>query len=96
MSLQASYQNALDSIFVQKVAMACAVAACNVQTEPAATPNHTNRANYAKLVLGNLQSYTQAFAFTVCAIDGTLTGASLDSVVQTAVNTAFNALAGTL
>ncbi len=71
-------------------------AAIAIQAEAPATPNHTNRANYAKLVLNSPDSYMPLFALATCAPDPALTPASPDATIQTNVNAVWNALAGTL
>lgn len=87
------YALALDSVFQQKVFVAMVTAAIAVQAEIPATANHTNRSNYAKLVLNNPAFYVVSFSQSVvCNV--AITGASIDSDIQFAVNANFSALAG--
>lgn len=55
--------------------------------------NHTNRANYAKLVLNAPGSYNQIFSEAVTT-NVAIVAASLDSDIQFAVNSLWDALAG--
>jgi hypothetical protein len=89
-----------DTGFRTRVEVAMCHSALAIQAEAPATANHTNRANYAKLVLNNPPQYSPLFAEAVCANDplafvignlGTLT----DAQVQSACDAVFNALAGT-
>ena len=71
-------------------------AAIAIQGESTGTANHTNRGNYAKLVLNSPESYMPIFSMAVCAYDSALTASSTDSAVQSDVNAIWNALAGTI
>src|SRR5437016_3396645 len=82
--------------FVERVRIGMCAAAIAVQAEAPATPNHTNRATYAKLVLNSPDSYAPLFALAICAFDSSLTAASADAAVQADVSAVWNALAGTL
>ncbi len=56
-----------------RVQVAMCSAAIAIQAEAPATPNHTNRANYAKLVLNSPDSYMPLFALAICPMDPALT-----------------------
>jgi len=85
-----------DDGFRRRVEVAICAAAIAIQSENPATGNHANRAAYAKLVLNAPDSYTPLFARAIAANDSTLTPASADAQIRTAVDSVWNALAGTL
>jgi hypothetical protein len=82
-----------DSQFLQRVRIAMITAAVTVQAEAPATPNHTNRSNYAKLVLNAPDAYVQQFSEMV-ASNVAISANSLDSDILFTVNTNFSAMAG--
>ncbi len=96
MAYKDQWNLASDDEFKRRVQIAMCSAAIAIQAEAPATPNHTNRANYAKLVLNSPDSYMPLFALAICALDPALTPASPDANIQTNVNAVWNALAGTL
>ena len=97
MSYLASWNAAVGNTdFIHTVEVACCKSAVNVQAEVTTTPNHTNRANYAKLILNAPDVYGPLFAKAICSNDQTITTASADATVQTACDSVFNALAGTI
>ena len=96
MAYKDQWNLASDGEFKRRVQVAMLSAAISIQAEATATPNHTNRANYAKLVLNSPDSYMPLFALAICALDPALTPASPDATIQTNVNAVWNALAGTL
>ena len=71
-------------------------AAIAIQAEATGTPNHANRANYAKLVLNAPEQYMPLFSMAVSAYDNTLTSASADTAIQNNISAIWNALAGTI
>ena len=85
-----------DSIFIERVAIAMLVAAANVQAEDSQTGNHSNRSNYARLVLNAPDAYARVFALAVSATNGSIVASSQDSDIQFVVNGLWNALAGTV
>ena len=96
MAYKDQWNLASDDEFKRRVQIAMCFAALAIQAEPAATPNHTNRSTYAKLVLNSPESYMPLFALAICAADPALTPASPDALIQTNVNAVWDALAGTL
>ena len=84
-----------DSQFLQRVRVAMVTAAVQVQAEVNTTDNHTNRSNYAKLVLNAPDAYVQQFANAVVS-NAAITTASIDSDIAFTVNSIFNAMAGTI
>lgn len=100
MSLVDQYKLSQDVGFRTKVEVACCHSAVAIQAEVNTTPNHTNRANYAKLVLNSPTQYGPFFAEAVCANDATFiiqnVGTLTDTQIQTACDSVFNALAGTV
>lgn len=95
MSYLSQYALALDSTFQQRVLVAMETAATQVQAEISTTVNHINRANYAKLVLSSPQAYIVPVCEAVIT-NAAITGASLDSDIQFAVNSLWSALAGVI
>lgn len=89
------YALALDVTFQKRILVAMETAATQVQTEDVGTANHTNRANYAKLVLANPGAYLLPFCQAVVT-NAAITSASLDSDLQFQVNSIWNAMAGTI
>src|SRR2546425_10571290 len=87
---------ASDGDFRTRVEIAMLAAAIAVQGEAPATPNHANRAAYAKLVLNAPESYVTLFSLAICAFNSSLTSVSPDATIQSDVNAVWNALAGTL
>ena len=59
---------ASDDELKRRVQVAMCSAAIPIQAEAPATPNHTNRANYAKLVLNSPDSYMPLFALANSAL----------------------------
>ena len=96
MAYKDQWNLASDDEFKRRVQVAMCSDAIAIQAEAPATPNHANRANYAKLVLNSPESYMPLFALAICALDPALTRASPDATIQTNVNAVWNALAGTL
>ena len=96
MSYVTQYALAQDSVFLQRVQVAMDNVAVSIQGEAPATTNHTNRANYAKIVLANPAAYAPAFALAICSYDATLLSASLDATIQADVSACWTALAGTI
>jgi len=94
--LLGQWDTAGDDSFRRKVEVAMCAAAIAIQGEAPATANHANRAAYAKLVLNAPDIYAPLFSLAACAFDSTLTTVSADAAIQTAVNSVWNALAGTL
>lgn len=82
-----------DSIFLQKVRVAITTAAVAVQAEDPGTANHTNRTNYAKLVLNSPDAYLQPFSNAAVA-NVAISAASTDSDIQFTINSIWNAMAG--
>jgi hypothetical protein len=92
MAYRDQWNLAVDDNFRRRVEVAMCSAAIAIQGESTGTANHTNRANYAKLVLNNPEGYMPLFAMAICAYDSALTAAS----IQSDVNAVWNALAGTI
>lgn len=94
----ATYQLQSDTAYLpsfqQRVVEAMITAAVDIQAEATNTPNHTNRAVYAKAVLNAPQQYALPFALGVASqgIDNTAT----DATIQNTVNSLWNAYAGTV
>lgn len=86
---------ARDAQFLQRVRVAMVSTAIAVQSELNTTPNHTNRSNYAKLVLNSPDSYVLDFSEATVS-NAAITAASLDSDIQFQVNSVWNALAGVI
>jgi hypothetical protein len=86
---------AKDAIFQIRVRVAMLTAAVAVQSELTSIPNHTNRSNYAKLVLNAPDSYLYPFAQAVTT-NAAITAASLDSDIQFQSNSIWNAMAGVI
>lgn len=84
-----------DSVFKNRVRVAMLTGATNVQAEATSTTNHTNRSNYAKLVLNDPDSYINAFCEAVTTNAG-IVSSSLDSDIQFTVNSLWNDLSGTI
>ncbi|MCA1685081.1 MAG: hypothetical protein LC745_03685 [Planctomycetia bacterium] len=84
-----------DTVFRKRVRIAMLTAAANVQAEATSTANHTNRANYAKLVLNAPDAYIAAFSQATCT-NAAITSTSLDGDLQFEVNSIWNAMAGTI
>ena len=87
---------ATDDSFMRRVQIAMLSAAIAIQGESTGTPNHTNRANYAKLVLNAPEQYMPLFSMAVSAYDNALTSSSTDTAIQNDVSAVWNALAGTI
>lgn len=86
-----------DSVFLQKVRFAMVRAGISVQSEAIDTANHTNRANYAKLVLNTPDSYTAQFSIAILAAPSVFLNAdSPDADIAFGVNSVWNALCGVL
>ena len=96
MAYRDQWNLATDDNFMRRVEVAMCGAAIAIQGESTGTANHTNRANYAKLVLNNPESYMPLFSMAICAYDSALAAASTDSAIQNDVNAVWNALAGTI
>ncbi len=94
MALHDQWNIATDDSFKRRVQIAMLNAAIAISSEATATPNHTNRANYAKAVLNDPERYMPLFSLAICAFDATLTSASPDASINTAVASVWNALAG--
>lgn len=94
MTLQSQSDVAYQPSFQARVMQAMVTAAVAIQAESTGTSNHTNRANYAKLVLNAPQQYVFAFAQGV-ASQGQDNNAT-DATIQNTVNSIWNALAGTV
>src|SRR5687767_10066831 len=86
MAYKDQWNLASDDEFKRRAQVAICSAAIAIQAEAPATPNHPNRANYAKLVLNSPDSYMPLFALAICAVDPALTPASPDATIQTNVN----------
>jgi hypothetical protein len=95
MAYTTQYALGTDGVMQQRVIIAMLNTAVNVQAEVNTTPNHTNRANFAKLVINNPYGYVPAFQMTVMA-DGTITAASTDAQIQSRSDAIWNAAAGTI
>jgi len=96
MSYVTQYALAFDSVFQQKVMVAMLNIGVAIQGEAVNTTNHTNRANYAKLVMNNPQNYLLAFSQAITAYDAALTQSTADATIQNDVSAVWNALAGTI
>ena len=96
MAYRDQWNLAVDDNFQRRVEVAMCGAAIAIQGESTGTANHTNRANYARLVLINPEGFMPLFSMAVCAYDSALTAASTDSALQSDVNAVWNALAGTI
>ena len=94
MALHDQSNIATDDSFKRRVEISMLNAAIAISAEAGGTPNHTNRANYAKLVLNDPERYMPLFALAITAYDQTLTTASPDTAINTAVSAVWNALAG--
>src|SRR5688500_15655926 len=79
MAYRDQWNLATDDNFLRRVEVAMCSAAISIQGESTGTANHTNRANYAKLVLNNPEGYMPLFSMAVCAYNAALTAASADS-----------------
>jgi hypothetical protein len=97
------YALAQNIAFQQRVQIAMGIQAINIQAEAAGTGNHTNRSNYAKLVLNSPQSYSVLFAAAVVTqtdptrgagtpVDAATTDADLGNLCAAV----WNALAGVI
>ena len=95
MAYRDQWNLATDDNFKRRVEIAMCNAAIAIQGESTGTVNHTNRANYAKLVLNSPEAYMPLFSMAVCAYDAALGAGSADSAIQNDVNAVWNALAGT-
>ena len=91
-----AYALAQNVSFQEQVRVAACNAAIAIQAEATSTANHTNRANYAKLVLNSPESYAPLFAAAITSNDFALTTSTADATVQNDVNAVWNALAGTI
>ena len=84
-----------DSVFKNRVRVAMLTGATSVQSEGTTVPNHTNRANYAQLVLNSPDSYINAFC-EAATTNPPIVASSPDSDLQAAVGSLWNDLAGTI
>jgi hypothetical protein len=96
MALRNQWDLATDDNFMRRVELAMCSAAIAIQAEATGTPNHTNRANYAKQVLNAPEQYMPLFSMAVSAVDNTLSSDSTDTAIQNNVSAVWNALAGTI
>ena len=94
MALHDQWNIATDDSFKRRVQIAMLNAAIAISSEATVTPNHTNRANYAKAVLNDPEHYMPLFSLAVTANDATLTATSPDAAINAAVASVWNALAG--
>jgi hypothetical protein len=94
------YNCAQDVVFRQRVEVSMLAAAIAIQSEATTVANHTNRSNYAKLVLNNPGQYSPLFAEAICANNAALTVQSLgtitDATINSGVSAVWNSLAGML
>ena len=108
MALHDQWNIATEASFKRRVQIAMLSAAIAIQAEATGTPNHTNRAGAvgAKRLRDQVScrsvrfraiaSPLHLFAQAVCAVEATLTSASPDAALNTAVASVWNALAGTV
>lgn len=79
-----------NSSIVNRVAVACVIAADLIRQEAGATPNHANRIIWAKQVLENPESIARNVLWGVLAANKNATPAQItaatDETIQTAVN----------
>ena len=94
--LRNQWDLATDDNFKRRVEVAMCAAAIAIQGESGGTANHTNRTNYARLVLNAPEQYMPLFAMAICAYDSTLSASSADSTIQNGISAVWNALAGTV
>ena len=90
-----------DSTFRTRVRLAIVTTCINIQAEINTTSNHTNRANYAKLVLNAPDQYLNSFALACVSQNDPattlpMTATITDANMTTVVSSVFNALAGTI
>jgi hypothetical protein len=82
---------------VNRVEVACIVAAEKIRVESDATANHANRALWAKETFGDTRGVASKMLMAVLAANRTLTVAQLvgatDDAIQTAVDNAVNIFA---
>ncbi len=87
-----------NSALRNRVAVACLVAADTIRGEAPATPNHTARLAWAKLVFERPEDTAAAMTKAVLAANRTLTTGQItnasDAGIQTAVDNAVNLFAG--
>jgi hypothetical protein len=83
-----------DSTFINKIELAVSLAAQQIAAEADATDNHANRVLLSKAVSqpGAISAYGQAFAYLVAAQG--VDNASSDAAIQSAVNAAWDTVAG--
>jgi hypothetical protein len=92
---------ARDGVFLTRVKVAMTTQAVNVQAEANTTANHTNRANYAKLVLNSPDAYAPLFS-NACvtqndpATSALMTASISDANLGNVCSALWNALAGVI
>lgn len=101
MSYATQYALAQNVAFQQRVQVAMCLQAVNIQAEATGTTNHTNRANYAKLVLNAPQQYALFFAAACVTQNDPATSQLMDNTISDAnlgnvCSAVWNALAGTI
>lgn len=86
-----------NSALITRIAVACAVAAEKIRSEPTSTPNHVNRLKWAKTAFYDPTDAARGLIWCVLAQNRAapliqITGAD-DATVQTAVDSAVDAVA---
>ncbi len=94
MTYAQSYTTATDLGFQIQVRMAALSVCSDIENELASTIGHQQRVVYARQVATNPDMHVAAIAQTICAVTPTLTTASLDSDVKTAISSVWNLLSG--
>lgn len=96
MALVDEYTAAQDPTFISRVFMAAVFYAVNsIETEDPSTPNHVNRAKYARDLVISPVSFAAQLAQGVIALNQATSGASLsDTVISNSVATIWNMYAG--
>lgn len=88
---------ATNDILVQKVRIACIIAAEKIRTEATTVTNHANRLLWAKTVFANPEKEGGRMIYAVLAQNSLLTLAAIttasDAAVQTAVDAAVDVFA---
>ena len=96
MTLTEQYAAANNPTFANRIGQAMCKAAVAVQAEAVNTVNHTNRANFAMLVLRDPERYQPAYARAIVTNAGITSTAASDNDIEFTVNSMWDAFSGTV
>ena len=95
MAYSSDYSNSQDVTLQSRVRMSMLVQAAAISSEVNTTANHVSRSTLATKVSNSPDTWVQPFSQTACA-GGTVTIASIDSVIDARISAVWNLLSGGL